>query len=965
MCIIAIIGYYHQSKNGGHGYRKAIQERKYDNMKARLFAKKLLSAALIAAVIAVAVPLSFSTANAAATVAEMPKFDPAKHTDQSASLTINDAAINKAWKDTGKFSLRDGAETPNTVLFEGIKYTPRDTVYAMITVNWNTSTANATMSPDPDDNSKQVVGFVYGKNSTGYDCTGVRPAWNNLCGLGGDAMFNGGSNHKVTYLIQYSAAGGSVDVYAKLVAYPGRDGYVDEQTEVEYYLGSVSTSNFVFGATALKATRADVTFSDIKVWTDQLPLDNETVVNDMTDNIYLIKGTQLEKGPVVMKDSKNFECTPTGNFGFSSFWFEGIKYDLSDGKSFTFSATIELHDNNKYTESFIGFVPAKVNGDFYRIGLAANGEMEDRDGDGKAEWGPTDEYITAFAPNTQNVGPNAVGGEGCYSGNTIRVKGTKAGAFARLRVVMTADKIVSYINGKQAQVFDISSAESVEPCGFLTFRSIGDTIKVTDLKVYGTALSKTTPELPPAIPDEPVYNSAYDDIADLGTMTGGSAVNGSFGVKGNADFTSVIYEGNYIINTVGDFVVNSRSKQKDGSTTPWSGPRIGICSIDDEVFNISFMAGSTAVLVNGGTGSFSSPGSANFVAKEGEKVHFAQQFNYELMTYNLWINHEHVIINANIPTGTAKKIEPNLSIITEGADVSFSNYKIFGKGVKADLDEETRRIKLDPVFRSTTIPAMPAGGVNYFQNIELVEMDGAGLVAEYIDGVFRNLYSDDTGDVRFVDAQKNRNINGLKNSSTFVWRFKYTFKETDPEYKKEDDCTEFTLRRYSLPSNSKRNDVCVRITKDAISIVRYKDDAASVLTTAKFTRTANKACDIAIVSSPDYTKVWVDGKIALGMIGTGKYTIDLRYKAFHTASELKDIQVYTVVNDSDPVTILDPEYNRVKQTGKTVDEIASVDLPIANMKISVWTAVAGFAAVLCLAGIAVTTVLFIKKRKSR
>lgn len=934
-------------------------------MKARLFAKKLLSAALIAAVIAVAVPLSFSTANAAATVAEMPKFDPAKHTDQSASLTINDAAINQVWKDTGKFSLRDGAETPNTVLFEGIKYTQRDTVYAMITVNWNTSTANATMSPDPADNPKQVVGFVYGKNSTGYDCTGVRPAWNNLCGLGGDAMFNGGSNHKVTYLIQYSAAGGSVDVYAKLVAYPGRDGYVDEQTEVEYYLGAVSTSNFVFGATALKATRADVTFSDIKVWTDQLPLDNETVVNDMTDNVYLLKGQLLEKGTVLVKNTKNFECAPTGSFGFASFWFEGIKYDLSNGKSLTYSATLKLHDGNKYTESFIGFVPAKVNGDFYRIGLAANGEMEDRDGDGEAEWGPTDEYMTAFAPNTQNVGPSAVGGEGWNSGTQRTAAGTKDGTEVRLRVEMTADKIVSYLNGKQAQVLDISSAESVEPCGFLTFRSISNTIKVTDLKIYGTALSKTTPDLPPAIPDEPVYNSAYDDIVYLGTMTGGSPMDGSFNVTGNANFSSVVYKGNYIINTVGDFVVNSRSKQKDGSTTPWSGPRIGICRIDDEQFNIAFMAGSTNVLVNGGSGSFPSPGSVNFVAKEGEKVHFAQQFNYELMTYNLWINHEHVIINANIPTGTAKKIQPDLSIITEGADVSFTNYKIFGKGVEADLDEEARRIKLDPIFNSKTIPAMPAGGVNYFQNIDVVEKDAAGLVAEYIDGFFRNLYSDDTGDVRFVDAKGNRNINGLKNSSTFVWRFKYTFKETDPEYKKGDDCAEITLRRYSLPSNSHRNDVSVRISNDTISIVRYTDDTAAVLASAKFTRTADKACDIAIVSSPDYTKVWVDNNPVLSVVGTGKYTIDLRYRAFHTAGEMKDIQVYTVVNDSDPVTIFDPDYGRVKQTGKTVNEIASVDLPIANIKISVWTAVAGFAAVLCLAGIAVTTVLFIKKRKSR
>lgn len=913
-------------------------------MKARSLAKKILSAALIVAVLAVAVPLSFSTASAAATVADLPTFDSTKHTDKTASLTIDNAAINTAWKDTGKFDLSAAEGGVTSVVFNGLDYESDELVYAKLKVNWNAA-ANVTAPDGPS----TIIGPIYGKSGSNYQCTGVRPGWNNLCGLGGNGMFKGDSMNSVTYVLVYDPSVGSIKAYAETVVCSG---FGDSENQTGYLLGTLSTENFIFGATAQGATGAAVTFSDIKVWTEtkpEVPLDNETFENDMSDKFYLIKGGSYDKGSVLMPDANNFTATSAGSFGMTSYYFEGLGYDLSDGKYITYSATIYL-TTNRFTEAHLGFVPVKVNGDYYRVGLSANGSTA------TGSWGPTNTYFPAIALNSKNIGDTLVDGSS-YAGSGNYV-GTAKGNKVRLRVVLTETSLKTFVNGTQVQSVDLTAADSIEPCGYFITRSTTDT-KITDLRVYGTGLYQTEAELPPPVPDEPVYNSAYDDIADLGTFTGGTCFNGAFEFQGTAEFTNVKYSGNYIVNTSCSFVVLSRSKQADGSTTAWSGPRIGIANIDGSRYNIAFMRDSTQLLKDGGGGTASSA----FVANEGEKVTITSQFNYELMTFNLWVNHEHLIVNAKIPTGTAKNIKPDLSIVTEGAKIAFTDYHIFGKGVTADIDDITRELKKDPIFRSESIPAMPADGLNYFQNIELVEKDSAGCVAEYVDGVFTNLYSDDTGDVRFVDAQGKKNINGLKNASTFVWRFNYTLNEVNPEYTKTDHGVEFTLRKYNLSTNTKRNEVGVKILENAIQVVQYKDDSVTVLSSASFERKVGTAYDIAILSSPQYTKVWVDGKLAVIAVGTGQYTIDLRYRTNNTAGQLTGVKLYTVEADSD-AAIKDYEYYKEKKTGNdSILSATATDVSLASVPVSIWVAVAGFVAVLCLAGAAVVTVLFIRKRK--
>ena len=140
-------------------------------------------------------------------------------------------------------------------------------------------------------------------------------------------------------------------------------------------------------------------------------------------------------------------------------------FDLSKG-DYTLSADF-LVKTNTSMESHFGITAVVMNGDIYTFGLLANGN-----------WGevntPTQTYIPYVRKNHGNDLVSATGDS---------VTATDEGATINLKVTVSDDKAVYYVNGNAAYTLDMSAAESVAP--FAAFTSRGANVEVSNIKLYG------------------------------------------------------------------------------------------------------------------------------------------------------------------------------------------------------------------------------------------------------------------------------------------------------------------------------------------------------------------------------------------------------------------------------------------------------------------------------------------------
>ncbi|MBR5451630.1 MAG: hypothetical protein IKV36_01390, partial [Clostridia bacterium] len=573
-----------------------------------------------------------------------------------------------------------------------------------------------------------------------------------------------------------------------------------------------------------------------------------------------------------------------------------------------------------------------------------------------------------------DAGNNVLGGFGSYGSSSCEeIRMTVMYDSENMMVYLWLDDyFVKALPVSHLKDFDTSlgfiiqgtGSSAVEPNNPKNPATTPNSVTFSDVKVFGDFEKDPNfyiPELEPM----------KDNLAKYIELRSGSNTAAYFdrmfrGVPGtNYSFTGLKYDSsNAIYNVSFDYVLTERSKDKEGKEVSWGSIRFGVMEAAGYSYQLSTLPSSLQLLANGGGyAGYSAPGSAQ-ASKVGDKHNIAIQYNYKKNHMSVWFDGELVIRAAELPETNNEGRKILFSVLFEACSAEISDLKIWGTGLTVEVSEEYMALMNDPFYTSTTIPAKPEGNINYWTYISASNQSG-DLAFDMINDEFANYWSDEQGRIVFRDSYGKRNLNGITNSTTFVAKFKYKVTEEDPDYvdANKQRGSVFTVRGYNLPtSQGKKNNYEIGFYNNAITVTTYRDSSAVSTTSNPWTREVGKEYEIAIVSAPNWVKVFVDGKLVTAIGGLYQYTFDFCYESVHVCAEFWDMQVYNV----SPKEEKEPIKNSVpaaQLTGATVNTIEHTNVPLATGTMSIWMIVTLLVAVLCLAGAAVITVVFIKKKK--
>lgn len=442
--------------------------------------------------------------------------------DLAADLTLSDATLNADWKADGSFAWNPS--NGNSIKVNGLDtyFTKGNgtTVYATVTMNRGASQSGP----------NNTFGAYFTSNK---DMFGVRPSWNQMVTdrpvatpvvektpIAGDGGLFANS---FTFLYVYDVDASTVDVYINSQVHKNFANWMDLRLGDEnqwYYVGkysySTTTPEFgLYGNPSAEFT-GNVNVSNLKVWAVK---PNTSNVADKADvfsggnisgtsdsitatDIVFNKGTTL--------DTDGVYTPPAAGYRRNDLYvWDGLVADLSKG-SITFEADITLYRNTK-TEVHSGWIPATVDGHYVIVGLGAHGGMGDHDNNPETadSWGPTQQYSPQTFINKSNLNGAAhtatvLGASATMNTNNVKINASEAGTTAHLKIVLSTDSLVYYVDGKLVQTYDLSG-KTVVPMFAWSWSAGNENDNITNVKIYGDGVWSTKENTTNVAPKATVY----------------------------------------------------------------------------------------------------------------------------------------------------------------------------------------------------------------------------------------------------------------------------------------------------------------------------------------------------------------------------------------------------------------------------------------------------------------------------
>lgn len=672
-----------------------------------------------------------------------------------------------------------------------------------------------------------------------------------------------------------------------------------------------------------------------------------------TDGIY-------KKGNKIMStDLLNDHLAVDGTGGFC---FDTFDIDLSNGKYYVMGADFYIANNTRKESSF-GFIPifadanTQMNGVHgwyadrpYRIGAVANGQMIG------GVWSSTPTYLVWETMGEYN---DLVGGGGAPIMTTTETGYQKV----NFKVKTYADKIELYVNDYLNETYPIYTDKApnggkVTPTMYLFFRNCNG--YATNVSLWGNALTYVEPAPIPTIPAMGENMAPYIQMKLNGKSYTNYFGNKLVGTGGHYEFggVEVTNPANPSLTFRANVNLISRSKKADGNDMEWAGPRFSYMVENGHTWYMYMMQGSVALMSEGsGHGSISS----NLPIKVGSTHDVCFQYFLKQNKINVWIDGDLIFNMVELPGSDDPDRKLFFGCWFESCNATLTNMKYYGNGVTINLDEETRALYNNPMFTSTAIPAIPDGNINYFQNCQAVDSSG-DISFKMADNYFTNLFTDETGTIRFLDAAGKRNINNIKNSSTFVMQFDYTVKDTDTENTKENGGV-MMFRRMTPPVNSANYGLGFYMTQNNAGFRRYANGSVAETFDANFKYEVGKTYHITILSAPTWSKLWIDGEQKVVATGLPQYPFTMQYLPLYSACEISNFALYDTAANEDR-EIAEPSDVELAMTGKTVTALDNYEFGLGMSKYLI-PAIAACVAVLICAGLLVFFILRNKKKKSQ
>ncbi len=407
---------------------------------------------------------------------------------------------------------------------------------------------------------------------------------------------------------------------------------------------------------------------------------------------------------------------------------------------------------------------------------------------------------------------------------------------------------------------------------------------------------KTPFEIPEGDPVIPTLTKDMYNAAQYMVVTGekGPVSYQNYEIKQTADNTNLKYNfSNIPVKEDGEYVFRAQVTQRSEWVESWRGPRFKYRTSNERDYYLYFMQNSLLL-----TGVDSKEASYPIKIEVGKTYDLA--IKSDASTVTVWLDGKVVYDNVAL-TSTGEKTKVSVGIWFEICEADVTNIQIYGKDVI--FTEETFDVQLrnNKWFNMTTVPTMPEGGINYFQNVKLGSNTNMDILPSYEDGVFTNMFSDVTAAVYFVDQENSHNLNGLKNSDTYVWSSKVKAKSFNASYKNEegeevkDVGIGFIVRCTTHPGGSGSNTLGLYLLNNRVEIQGYSNGTKKLTYSNKeFCLKEGQEYQVDMLIGSGWMKVWIDNQLAFSTWDLPTYNLSFQFQIINSEMEVRDIKVYTV-----------------------------------------------------------------------
>ena len=321
--------------------------------------------------------------------------------------------------------------------------------------------------------------------------------------------------------------------------------------------------------------------------------------------------------------------------------------------------------------------------------------------------------------------------------------------------------------------------------------------------------------------------------------------------------------------------------------------------------------------------------------------------SYDIVIYStpdsvsVWIDGKIVFSNVDLTKYTVNDtLKATPGVLFELCKAQVTDIAIYGDDIVFDPEYVDLELYNDKFFRMKNVPGNPNSSKNLFSNITMWDLSEGSLGAAYDDEAktFKNDYSDvESGKISFVDANKSSNLNGLRNSSGYVFSFKYRANKTGSE-KKENNGVWFISNSSTAPYLSTNCDVRIGLFEDSLRLNIYKDGQLLSSNETEFDCVIGREYDINIVHGKNWIKIYVDGKLMLVGRDLPEYKVAFDFEICNTSCSISDFELYEFEDTGLEILETAQEVTTTK-AGKSVIKTESYDIKSDSTFPVIWVAV--------------------------
>lgn len=308
--------------------------------------------------------------------------------------------------------------------------------------------------------------------------------------------------------------------------------------------------------------------------------------------------------------------------------------------------------------------------------------------------------------------------------------------------------------------------------------------------------------------------------------------------------------------------------------------------------------------------------------------------SYDIVIYStpdsvsVWLDGKIVFSNIDLIAYTLNDtLSAKPGILFELCKAQVTNITLYGDDIVFDPKFVDLELYNDKYFRMKGLPEKTEDTKNLFSNITMVDLSSGSLGASYDDETrtFKNDYSDvQTGKIRFLDANNSSNLNGLKNSSGYVFNFIYRISSTGSE-EPDKNGTWFICNSSTAPYLTTNCDIRIGIFEDSLRLYVYKDGQLKSSSETEFNFVKDRDYRFNVVHGKNWIKLFVDDKLSAVVTDLPEYKVAFDFEMCNTACNISDFELYEF-EDTGLEILEKKEVLSATKAGKSVNESESYNI---------------------------------------